>query len=475
MPAPSPARRLFLLAERHQAPRAQIVGAVAVRLAQDLGVPVPAAVTKLYPEHRSPVCRTELEVLFDRFPLSTYGDPLAWAIESLEGRQAHRTKHHTPPVLAKLMLDLAGDLAGTVYDPAAGTGGLLLAAAVRNPGVALIGQELDPISHTAALINAELAGMEINLGEPADTLAAPQHPALAADLVLANPPWVRATNRLWVEHCLQALADDGRAVLLLPASVCTDNQGGWALFREHLVTNGLLRRVIALPRSQFRGTAAPGVIWVIERGAPADGVLMVDARDWEGGTLPAGVRASVEGVAARGWQLNPPAYAGEPVAGTTLGDVADIQSSPSGEILGRRHWLAEGEAGIPVIEARNLDGQVTGERRQVSESDATRLAKYRVLVGDVLIARRGRLSRVAVVGDEHAGAVYGTSVIRIRPRAGGDSIALMGQLRSPQLQEWLLARSTGSTLPHITASAVGGVSVYSAEKLDWGVPSSIRA
>lgn len=466
MPAPSPARRLYLLAERHQAPRSQIVGAVAARLAQDLGVPVPTAVAKLYPEHLSPVCRTELEDLFDRFPLSAYGDPLAWAIEALEGRRAHRTTHHTPPLLAELMVDLAGDVAGTVYDPAAGTGGLLLAAAARNPGVTLIGQEIDPVSHTCALINAELAGIEVNLGKPADTLSRPQHSALAADLVLANPPWKRGTNRQWVEHCVSALAAaDGHAVLLLPASVGTDDQGGWTDYRAHLVTSGLLRAVISLPRDQFRGTATPGVVWVLERGAQADGVQLIDARSWEGGVLPAGARASVDEIAAQGWQLNPAAYAGETAAGTTLGDIADIQSSPSGEILGSRQWLVEGVAGVAVVEARNLDGVVGGAMRQVSEAEAARLVKYRVEAGDLLIARRGRLSRVAVVGAELAGAVYGTSVIRVRPRAGVESVALVDTLRSPRVQEWLHGRSTGSTLPHVTAAVLDGVPVYSAGKL----------
>lgn len=474
MPAPSPARRLYLLAERHQAPRAQIVGAVAVRLAQDLGVPVPAAVATLHPERLSEFCRAELDALLDRFPLSVYDDPLAWVIEALEGRRAHRTTHHTPPALIKLMLDLAGEVRGTVYDPAAGTGGLLLAAAVRNPEATLVGQEIDPVSHAAALINAELAGMEIDLGEPADTLAHPQYPALTADLVLANPPWVRGTNKRWVEHCVSKLADDGRAVLLLPASVGTDNQGGWTPLREHLVSSGLLRAVVILPRDQFRGTATPGVIWVLERGAQADGVQMVDARDWEGGALPSDVHVGVDEIAEHRWQLNPALYTGESV-GQTLGDVADVQPSPSGEILGSRHWLAEGEPGVPVVEARNLDGRVGGAMRRVSVEDASRLAKYRVEPGDVLIARRGRLSRVAIVDAELVGAVYGTSVIRVRPRTGVDSTALVEMLRSERVQGWFAARSTGSTLPHVTAAVLSGVPVYSAGKLDWGVAPSIRA
>ncbi|KAM9866722.1 hypothetical protein ACIFOC_00487 [Leucobacter aridicollis] len=459
MPAPSPARKLYLLAERHRAPRAQIVGAVAERLAQDLGVPVPAAVAALHPEQLSTACRAELGALLDRHLLSVHDDPLAWAIEALEGRRAHRTTHHTPPALARLMLDLAGDVTGTVYDPAAGTGGLLLAAAARHPGAILVGQEIDAVSHAAALINAELAGVEINLGRPGDTRAEPQHPALAAGLVLANPPWKRATNRAWVEHCVSALAADGRAVLLLPASVCTDEQGGWAAYREHLVASGLLHTVISLPRDQFRGTATPGVIWVISNSAPADGVLMVDARSWEGGAPPAGVRAGVGEIAEHGWQLNPATYSGDTPAGQALCDVADVQPSPSGEILGSRHWLSADAPGVPVLEARNLDGEIVGEMRRVSAEDAERLAKYRVAPGDVLIARRGRLNRVAVVGEEHTGAVYGTSVIRVRPRDGVDAAALLETLRSPQAQEWLAGRSTGSTLPHVTAAIVGGVPI----------------
>ncbi|MGO1735867.1 MAG: N-6 DNA methylase [Leucobacter sp.] len=475
MPAPSPARKLYLLAERHRAPRAQIVGAVAERLARDLGVSVPAAVEALHPEQLSVACHSELDALFERHPLAGRDDPLAWAVEALAGRRAHRTTHHTPPALAGLMLDLAGDVIGTVYDPAGGTGGLLLAAAEHHPGAILLGQEIDPVSHAAAFINAELAGVEINLGRPADTLIRPQHRALAADLVLANPPWKRSTNRAWVEHCVSALAADGRAVLLLPASVCTDQQGCWTEYRANLVSTGLLRQVVALPRDQFRGTATPCVIWVIERGIPADGVLMVDARNWEGGVLPAGVLVSAEEIGGRGWQLNPATYSGDTSAGQVLRDVADVQPSPSGEILGSRHWLPEGEEGVAVVEARNLDGLVIGEMRRVSAEDAERLAKYRVVPGDVLIARRGRLNRVAVVGEEHAGVVYGTSVIRVRPRDGVDAATLLETLRSPQVQGWLAGRSTGATLPHVTAAIVGGVPITGVEAVERAVkPTSQR-
>ena len=293
--------------------------------------------------------------------------------------------------------------------------------------------------------------------------------------MLANPPWKRSTNRAWVEHCVSALAADGRAVLLLPASVCTDQQGCWTEYRANLVSTGLLRQVVALPRDQFRGTATPCVIWVIERGIPADGVLMVDARNWEGGVLPAGVLVSAEEIGGRGWQLNPATYSGDTSAGQVLRDVADVQPSPSGEILGSRHWLPEGEEGVAVVEARNLDGLVIGEMRRVSAEDAERLAKYRVVPGDVLIARRGRLNRVAVVGEEHAGVVYGTSVIRVRPRDGVDAATLLETLRSPQVQGWLAGRSTGATLPHVTAAIVGGVPITGVEAVERAVkPTSQR-
>ncbi|WP_307814640.1 N-6 DNA methylase [Leucobacter aridicollis] len=250
------------------------------------------------------------------------------------------------------------------------------------------------------------------------------------------------------------------------------SRGGWTNYRKQLITSGLLRQVVALPRDQFRGTAAPGVIWMIEPAVPADGVLMVDARNWEGGVLPAGVLVSAEEIGGRGWQLNPATYSGDTPAEQVLRDVADVQPSPSGEILGSRHWLPESEEGVAVVEARNLDGLVIGEMRRVSAEDAERLAKYRVVQGDVMIARRGRLHRVAVVGEKHAGAIYGTSVIRIRPRDGVDPAALVKMLRSPQAQKWLAGRSTGSTLPHVTAAIIGEVPITGVEAVERAVKST---
>jgi type I restriction enzyme M protein len=82
--------------------------------------------------------------------------------------------------------------------------------------------------------------------------------------------------------------------------------------------------------------------------------------------------------------------------------------------------------------------------KYISERHAERLDRFRLNLGDIVVARRGDLGRCAVVGEEQQGWVCGTGCFVISPPGTVDSHYLAAFLRSPAAREWLDTHSTGS-------------------------------
>ncbi|RBM18663.1 N-6 DNA methylase [Prauserella sp. PE36] len=206
----------------------------------------------------------------------------------------NRASHYTPPELAKLMVQFAQP-SGTVFDPACGSGALLLAAAERS--TALVGQELEP--SIAALARARLARLpaEVRI-EVGDALRADAFPGLRAESVLCNPPFgyrdwgyeklgmdarweygvpVKAEPELaWVQHCLAHTKTGGTVVALLPAGVASRKSG--RAIRQALVRRSAVRAIVALPPGLLLSTGIPLQLWVLRNPAQAgaDPILLVD-------------------------------------------------------------------------------------------------------------------------------------------------------------------------------------------------------
>ncbi|MGH3220690.1 MAG: N-6 DNA methylase [Streptosporangiaceae bacterium] len=276
----------------------------------------------------------------------------AWAVESAGGAGGEeifeflfarwldthvRQISVTPAPLAELMTGIANMFSGTswrprsVFDPACGSGGLLLAAARQwvtadgTPGLVLAGTERDLAlaclaaarlgfvsaehgrsgrdGHGTPVPGVHIAGIDVRVG---DSLLADPHSEFRADLVLCNPPfserdwgheelatdprWIyglppRTEPELaWVEHALARLTPGGVAVLLLPPAVASRRAG--RRIRGALLRAGAIWGVIALPA----GSAAPHSVslhlWVFHAPDPTAAgtvrqeVLMVDATSW---------------------------------------------------------------------------------------------------------------------------------------------------------------------------------------------------
>ncbi|MDQ3686799.1 MAG: type I restriction-modification system subunit M [Acidobacteriota bacterium] len=263
---------------------------------------------------------------FSRLPLANAhakSDVLGQAYEYLIKKFADSTnkkagEFYTPRSVVRLMIDMLDPQAGeTIYDPACGTGGMLLEAVnhVRESGGnikalwgKLYGQEKNLTTSGIARINLFLHGIEDFEIVRGDTLRQPaffEGDRLAMfDCVIANPPFslehwgeeVWATDPFgrnfagvpprksgdfaWVEHMIKSLATPkGRMAIVLPHGALF-RAGAEGQIRRRILEMDVLEAVIGLGANLFYGTGLAACILVLRaRKKPGrkGQVLLVDA------------------------------------------------------------------------------------------------------------------------------------------------------------------------------------------------------
>jgi type I restriction enzyme M protein len=228
---------------------------------------------------------------------------------------------YTPRTVVRLMVNILDPQEGeTIYDPACGTGGMLLEAVhhVRESGTdvrslwgKLYGQEKNLTTASIARINLLLHGVEEFRVERGDTLRQPafadKRGGLAQfDIVIANPPfslknwgddlwlddpWGRnfagmppAKNGdfAWVQHMLRSMAPDkGRMAVVLPHGVLFRG-GKEGKIRQNLLELDLLEAVIGLGPNLFYGAGLAACVLVFrsrKTKARRGKVLFIDASE----------------------------------------------------------------------------------------------------------------------------------------------------------------------------------------------------
>ncbi|MGI5523182.1 N-6 DNA methylase [Micromonospora sp. CA-259024] len=219
----------------------------------------------------------------------------------------------TPPELAELMVQLAGTPAGTLLDPACGSGTILLTAAARGYQ-RILGQELDPsIARLAALRLAFSHPGERPMTfdiEPGDSLRRPAFPLEQAAAVVSNPPFAdrnwgydellqspvwaygapaRGESELaWAQQSLAHVVPGGAVVILMPPAVAFRPSG--RRNRKELLARGALRAIISLPPGLAAHYSLALQIWILRRPVDRltpDHLLVMDATGGAGTTKSA--------------------------------------------------------------------------------------------------------------------------------------------------------------------------------------------
>ena len=253
-------------------------------------------------------------------------DVLGDAYEYLVGKFADVTRRnkagefYTPRSVVRMMVEMLDPKEGeSIYDPACGTGGMLLGAiehVTRQGGDPrtffgkIYGQEKNLTTSSVARMNLVLHGIEDFQIAREDTLREPAFTDGAGglatfDCVIANPPfslkewgrevwendpWGRAQYGLppdsygdyaFVQHMIASMAQGGssRMAVVLPQGALF-RKSAEGKIREALLKEDLIEAVIGLAPNLFYGTGLAGCVVILRRKKPAkrkNKVLIIDA------------------------------------------------------------------------------------------------------------------------------------------------------------------------------------------------------
>lgn len=327
-----------------------------------------------------------------------------------EGQGSSAGEFFTPQEVGWLIARLLRPAEGmTIYDPACGSGGLLVKAELvvkestprlKRP-LRLYGQELNHVTYAIAKMNMIIHDME---GEVAigDTLRNPKFlegsKLKLVDLVAANPMWnqdgytadfydsdsfgrftfgyppASTADWGWIQHMCASLKPSGRAVVVVDTGAVSRGSGEVndreRDIRKAFVEADLVEAVILLPENLFYNTSSQGILLCLNREKPTDRrgrIILINAsREFEKGRPKNFI--TDEGIA----RITEAFSAGEdrpqfakvvPLAEAAR---ADYNLSPS------RHIAAETRELLPFVDAIRLV-RAAEEERRVADAELDRV------------------------------------------------------------------------------------------------------
>lgn len=245
--------------------------------------------------------------------IDAFGD----AYEYLMGMYASNAgksggEYFTPQEVSELLTRLA--LVGKtevnkVYDPACGSGSLLLKSAKilgkENVRLGFFGQEINITTYNLCRINMFLHDIDYDKFDIAhgDTLTDPRHwDDEPFEVIVSNPPystkWKGSDNPIlindpryspagvlaprskadlaFVMHCLSWLATNGTAAIVCFPGVMYRG-GAEKKIRQYLVDNNFIDCIIQLPDNLFYGTSIATCIMVLKKSKSENSTLFIDA------------------------------------------------------------------------------------------------------------------------------------------------------------------------------------------------------
>lgn len=238
------------------------------------------------------------------------GDAYEWVLRYFAPQKAKEGEVYTPREVIKLLVEILDPRPGeSVYDPAFGSGGMLILShnhvkekygEEKARQLFLYGQEANHEIYVLCKMNLyihDIRDANLALG---DTLLYPKflegNAPKKFNVVMANPPWNQdgygeevlkkgefwrqrycygfvpnqSADWAWIQHML-ASADGGNGrVGVVIDNGCLFRGGKERSIREGVLRDDLLDCVILLPEKLFYNTGAPGAILIFNKHKPAE-------------------------------------------------------------------------------------------------------------------------------------------------------------------------------------------------------------
>ena len=229
------------------------------------------------------------------------------------------TPHTIATIIARIMVQ--GEVQNvTVYDPAAGSGTLVLALAhqIGEDNCTIYTQDISSKSNEFLRLNLILNNLVHSLGNVVhdDTLVAPRHlnaqkNGLAKfDYIVSNPPFnmdfsdnreklageaykerffagvpkipkkekdKMAVYLLFIQRIIYSMRAPGKAAIVVPTGFLTAGSGIPKKIREYLVNHQMLRGVISMPPNIFANTGTNVSILFLDKDNRDGKVVLMDA------------------------------------------------------------------------------------------------------------------------------------------------------------------------------------------------------
>lgn len=303
-----------------------------------------AALIEILSRHRLGLKNTEPDIL---------GRAYEYLLRKFaEGQGQSAGEFYTPKEVGDLIAELIDPREyTTIYDPACGSGGLLIKSRLlferehpqeKSKAPRLWGQELNPVTFSMAKMNMFLHDYTDSSFAIGDTFRkpgfGPEGTLKQFDYVVANPMWNQdnydeafyendsysrfkcgtpprsSADWGWVQHMFASLKDGGRAAVVLDTGAVSRGSGSRSSNKEKTIRQAFVQAdaiegVVLLPENLFYNTTAPGIILLLRKGKPeerAGQILLVNASNYfvkekpKNALTEEGIRSVVE--AYRNWQ-----------------------------------------------------------------------------------------------------------------------------------------------------------------------------
>ena len=225
------------------------------------------------------------------------------------------TPHSIAHVMADILVGTESPSNVTTYDPAAGSGTLLmnLAHRIGPDNCTVYSQDMSQKSSNLLRLNLILNGLSHSIDHivQGNTIREPRHIGDKFDYIVSNPPFKldfsndhdaitslpnvnerffagvpnvpkakkdgMAIYLLFIQHIMYSLSPTGKAAIVVPTGFITAQSGIEKKIRTKIIDSGWLKGVVSMPSNIFATTGTNVSILFLDKTADNDNIVLMDA------------------------------------------------------------------------------------------------------------------------------------------------------------------------------------------------------